>query len=114
MDEDQARARISAERADVERLLKETESQGRQDRTSEDEQGAAISVSAWPHSTAPSSAWTTGPTDGQSRAGSRSPLSAWRPTPRQNSPSKRRVPSGRRIHERGCHQPLWLYAHYGQ
>ena len=48
MDEEKARARISAERADVQRLLKETESQGRQDRTSEDEQGADISDPAQP------------------------------------------------------------------
>jgi DnaK suppressor protein len=48
VDEDQARARISAERADVQRLLKDTESQGRQDRTSEDEQGADISDPAQP------------------------------------------------------------------
>jgi DnaK suppressor protein len=48
VDEDQARARISAERADVQRLLKETGSQGRQDRTSEDEQGVDISDPAQP------------------------------------------------------------------
>jgi DnaK suppressor protein len=48
MDEGQARARIRAERADVQRLLKDTESQGRQDRTSEDEQGADISDPAQP------------------------------------------------------------------
>jgi DnaK suppressor protein len=48
VDEDKARARISSERADVQRLLKDTESQGRQDRTTEDEQGADISDPAQP------------------------------------------------------------------
>jgi DnaK suppressor protein len=48
VNEDQVRARISAERADVQRLLKDTESQGRQERASEDEQGADISDPAQP------------------------------------------------------------------
>jgi RNA polymerase-binding transcription factor len=48
VNEDQARARISAERADVQRLLKDTESQGRQERASEDEQAVDISDPAQP------------------------------------------------------------------
>lgn len=48
MDEAKARAQISAERADVQRLLRETESQGRQDRLTEDEQGEDISDPAQP------------------------------------------------------------------
>jgi DnaK suppressor protein len=48
VNEDEARARISAERADVQRLLKDTENQGRQDRSAEDEQGADISDPAQP------------------------------------------------------------------
>lgn len=48
VNEDQARARISAERADVQRLLKDTESQGHQERASEDEQGVDISDPAQP------------------------------------------------------------------
>ena len=48
MDEDQARARLRAERADVESLLKDTASEGRQDRSAEDEQGADISDPAQP------------------------------------------------------------------
>ena len=48
MNEDRARERICAERADVRRLLKETESQGRKDRATEDEQGADISDPAQP------------------------------------------------------------------
>jgi DnaK suppressor protein len=39
MDEDEARARLRAERADVQALLKETEAEGRQARVAEDEEG---------------------------------------------------------------------------
>ena len=48
MDEDQARARIRTERADVENLLKETASEGLRDRSAEDEQGVDISDPAQP------------------------------------------------------------------
>jgi DnaK suppressor protein len=48
MDEDEARARVHAERAEVQSLLKETETEGRQDRATEDEQGADVSDSAQP------------------------------------------------------------------
>jgi DnaK suppressor protein len=48
MNEDRARERIRAERADVQRLLKETEGQGRTDRSTEDEQGVDISDPAQP------------------------------------------------------------------
>ena len=48
MNEDRARERIRAERADVQRLLRETESQGREDRATEDEQGVDISDPAQP------------------------------------------------------------------
>ena len=48
MDEEQARARVRAERAEVESLLKDTESEGRQDRTSEDDEGVDISDPAQP------------------------------------------------------------------
>ena len=54
MDEDQARARVRAERADVQSLLEDTASQGRQDRATEHDQQAAAgagshggSVAAW-------------------------------------------------------------------
>jgi DnaK suppressor protein len=39
MDQDQARARLRAERADVQGLLKDTEAAGQADRASEDETG---------------------------------------------------------------------------
>jgi DnaK suppressor protein len=39
MDEDQVRARLQAERAEVEDLLRDAESEGRQDREAEDEIG---------------------------------------------------------------------------
>ncbi len=39
MDEEQARRRLRAERAEVERLLAETEAAGREDRATEDEKG---------------------------------------------------------------------------
>jgi DnaK suppressor protein len=48
MDEDHARARVRAERADVEKLLQDTVSEGRQDRSTEDEQGTDISDPAQP------------------------------------------------------------------
>jgi len=48
MDEDQARARVRAERAEVQSLLKDTEAEGRQDRATEDEQGVDISDPAQP------------------------------------------------------------------
>jgi len=43
MNEDQARARLLAERAELRSLLKNAENEGRQDRESEDEQGVDIS-----------------------------------------------------------------------
>ncbi len=48
MDEDHARARIRAERDEVESLLKDTVSERRQDRSAEDEQGVDISDPAQP------------------------------------------------------------------
>jgi len=48
VNEDQVRARVRAERADVQSLLEDTASEGRQDRTSEVEQGADISDPAQP------------------------------------------------------------------
>jgi DnaK suppressor protein len=48
VNEDQARARVRAERADVQSLLEDTVSEGRQDRTSEVEEGADISDPAQP------------------------------------------------------------------
>ena len=48
MDEDQARARIRAERAEVQSLLEDTESEGRRDRATEDEEGVDISDPAQP------------------------------------------------------------------
>jgi DnaK suppressor protein len=48
VDEDQARARVRAERADVQRLLEDTASEGRQDRATEDEDGVDISDPAQP------------------------------------------------------------------
>ena len=48
MDEDQARARVRAERAEVQKLLKDTEIEGRQDRATEDEEGVNISDPAQP------------------------------------------------------------------
>lgn len=39
MDEDEARARVRAERAEVRRLLEDTEAAGQQDRAAEDEPG---------------------------------------------------------------------------
>jgi DnaK suppressor protein len=48
VNEDQARARVRAERADVQSLLEDTASEGRQDRTSEVEEGADISDPAQP------------------------------------------------------------------
>ncbi|MGP7999622.1 MAG: TraR/DksA family transcriptional regulator [Streptosporangiaceae bacterium] len=48
MDEEQARRRLRAERAEVERLLAHTERSGQQDRQSEDEKGADIDDAAQP------------------------------------------------------------------
>jgi DnaK suppressor protein len=48
VDEDQARARVRAERAEVQSLLEDTESEGRQDLATEDEQGVDISDPAQP------------------------------------------------------------------
>lgn len=48
MDEQQARARLRAERAEVERLLAETEAAGRDARDSEDEEGVDIDDHAEP------------------------------------------------------------------
>jgi DnaK suppressor protein len=48
MDEDQARARLLAERAEVSALLADTEAAGEQDRAAEDEKGADIADSAQP------------------------------------------------------------------
>ena len=48
MDEDQARARVRAERTEVQNLLKDAEIEGRQDRATEDEEGVNISDPAQP------------------------------------------------------------------
>ena len=48
MDEDQARARVRAERAEVQGLLKDAAIEGRQDRATEDEEGVDISDPAQP------------------------------------------------------------------
>ncbi|HEY1917502.1 MAG TPA: hypothetical protein VGH27_18190 [Streptosporangiaceae bacterium] len=48
MDADQARQRLLAEQADVTKLLHNTEAAGRQDRASEDEEGADIADPAQP------------------------------------------------------------------
>jgi DnaK suppressor protein len=48
VDEDKARALVQAKRAEVQSLLETTEREGRQDRASEDEQGADISDPAQP------------------------------------------------------------------
>ena len=48
MDEDQARALVRAKRAEVQSLLEATESEGHQDRATENEQGADISDPAQP------------------------------------------------------------------
>lgn len=48
MDEDQARARVRAERAEIEDLLKDAATAGRQDRATEDEEGVDISDPAQP------------------------------------------------------------------
>jgi DnaK suppressor protein len=48
MDEDHARARIRAERAEIEDLLKNAAIEGRQDRATEDDEGVDISDPAQP------------------------------------------------------------------
>ena len=48
MDEDKARALVRAKRAEVQSLLETTESEGHQDRATEDEQGVDISDPAQP------------------------------------------------------------------
>ena len=48
MDEDKARALVQAKRAEVQSLLETTEREGRQDRSTEDEQGADRSDPAQP------------------------------------------------------------------
>jgi len=48
VDEDKARALVQAKRAEVQSLLEATEREGRQDRLTEDEQGADISDPAQP------------------------------------------------------------------
>lgn len=48
MDQQQARKRLRAERAEVEVLLRDTEAEGEQDRTAEDDQPADISDPAQP------------------------------------------------------------------
>jgi DnaK suppressor protein len=48
VDEDKARTLVQAKRAEVQSLLETTEREGRQDRASEDEQGADISDPAQP------------------------------------------------------------------
>lgn len=48
MDEDQARARVRAERAEIEDLLKDTAIEGCQDRATEDDEGVDISDPAQP------------------------------------------------------------------
>ena len=48
MNEDKARARVRAERAEVQKLLEDTVSERRQDRSAEDEQGVDISDPAQP------------------------------------------------------------------
>jgi DnaK suppressor protein len=48
MDEDEARARLRAERAEVQRLLAATEAAGQADRAAEDERGVDIDDAAQP------------------------------------------------------------------
>ena len=48
MDQQQARERLRAERAEVEVLLRDTEAEGRQDRAAEDEQPGDLADSAQP------------------------------------------------------------------
>ena len=48
MDQQQARARLRAERAEVEVLLRDTEDEGQQDRVAEDDQPGDIADSAQP------------------------------------------------------------------
>lgn len=48
MDQQQARARLRAERAEVEVLLRDTENEGQQDRAAEDDQPGDIADSAQP------------------------------------------------------------------
>jgi len=48
MNVDQARARVRAERAEIEDLLKDTAIEGRQDRATEDDEGVDISDPAQP------------------------------------------------------------------
>jgi DnaK suppressor protein len=48
MHEDQARARVRTERAEIEDLLKDTAIEGRQDRATEDDEGVDISDPAQP------------------------------------------------------------------
>ena len=48
MDEQQARTRLRAERAEVQRLLADTDAAGRENRDSEDEKGADIDDAAQP------------------------------------------------------------------
>ena len=48
MDEQQARTRLRAERAEVQRLLADTQAAGRDDRASEDEKGEDIDDAAQP------------------------------------------------------------------
>jgi DnaK suppressor protein len=48
VDEDQARALVRAERAEVQSSLEDTESEGRQDRSTEDDEGVDISDPAQP------------------------------------------------------------------
>ena len=48
MDEEQARARLRAERAEVQSLLEATEAAGQEDRAAEDEQGVDVDDPAQP------------------------------------------------------------------
>jgi DnaK suppressor protein len=48
MDQQQARARLRAERAEVEALLRDTENEGQQDRVAEDDRPGDIADSAQP------------------------------------------------------------------
>ena len=100
MDEDKARALVTAKRAEVQSLLEATEREGSQDRSTEDEQGVDISDPAQPLTAQfENEAITASLRDrlaalvraeqrlndgGRSKAGCRSPMNGWRPTRPQN------------------------------
>src|SRR5260370_11203125 len=62
-------------------------------------------VNGWPRSTAPCGGWTRAPTGVPCAALCRYRTSAWRPTPLQSSPSRRRGPSPAASRGGGCYVP---------